>query len=91
MKFLRVGPKDKEKPATIDKKGKIRDISSLIKDFNPENSNFEINNSLDKSNFLTSHHVSDSDQGRLKSLKEIEIDPKFFTKEDAPSFKSRLP
>ena len=51
--------------------------------YRDENSNFEINNSLDKSNFLTSHHVSDSDQGRLKSLKEIEIDPKFFTKEDA--------
>ena len=41
MKLLRVGEKGKEKPAIIDADGKIRDISSYIKDFNPENLNFE--------------------------------------------------
>ena len=33
MKLLRVGQKGKEKPAVLDKEGKIRDISSHIKDF----------------------------------------------------------
>ena len=37
MKFLRVGIKGKEKPATLDKNGKIRELSSIIKDFIPEN------------------------------------------------------
>ena len=35
MKLLRVGQKGKEKPAVLDKNGKIRDISSHIKDLNP--------------------------------------------------------
>jgi hypothetical protein len=33
MKLLRVGQKGKEKPAILDEDGKIRDISSHIKDF----------------------------------------------------------
>ena len=41
MKLLRVGEKGKEKPAILDADGKIRDISSHINDFNPENLNFE--------------------------------------------------
>ncbi len=41
MKLLRVGIKGQEKPAAIDKEGKIRDISSKIKDLNPSNLNFE--------------------------------------------------
>ena len=41
MKLLRVGFKGKEKPAAIDKEGKIRDISSHINDLNPGNLNFE--------------------------------------------------
>ncbi len=41
MKLLRVGEKGKEKPAILDADGKIRDISSLINDLNPENLNFE--------------------------------------------------
>ena len=35
MKLLRIGVKGKEKPAAIDKDGKIRDISSHINDLNP--------------------------------------------------------
>ena len=41
MKLLRIGEKGKEKPAILDAAGKIRDISSHIKDLNPENLNFE--------------------------------------------------
>ena len=41
MKLLRVGNKGAEKPALLDKNGKIRDISSHIKDLNPDNLNFE--------------------------------------------------
>ncbi len=41
MKFLRIGEKNNEKPAILSKDGKIIDISSYIKDFNPDNLNFE--------------------------------------------------
>ena len=41
MKFLRVGKKRNEKPGLIDKDGKIRDISSQVKDLNPDYLNFE--------------------------------------------------
>ena len=37
MKLLRCGPLNKEKPAVLDKNGKIRDISSHIDDLNPQN------------------------------------------------------
>ena len=40
MKLLRVGQKGKEKPAVFDKDGKIRDISSHVKDLNPGHLNF---------------------------------------------------
>ena len=41
MKLLRVGNKGSEKPAVLDKDGKIRDISSHVKDLNPDHLNFE--------------------------------------------------
>ena len=41
MKLLRIGNKGKEKPAVLDDNGKIRDISSQIKDLNPDYLNFE--------------------------------------------------
>ena len=41
MKLLRVGKKGDEKPAVLDKDGKIRDISSHIKDLNPDYLNFD--------------------------------------------------
>ena len=40
MKLLRCGSLNKEKPAVLDKNGKIRDISSHIKDLNPKNISF---------------------------------------------------
>mgnify|MGYP001212412456 FL=1 len=39
MRFLRIGRLNREKPAIIDKGGIIRDLSSLIKDLNPETIN----------------------------------------------------
>jgi len=42
MKLLRYGEKGKEKPGALDKKNKIRDLSSIIKDFDPENINFDV-------------------------------------------------
>ena len=42
MKLLRVGIKGNEKPAILDKNGKIRDLSSQIKDLNPDNLNFKV-------------------------------------------------
>jgi len=41
MKLLRVGTKGSEVPAILDKNGKIRDLSSQIKDLSPNNLNFE--------------------------------------------------
>tara|TARA_B100000427_G_C15448012_1_gene568250 strand:- start:19 stop:861 length:843 start_codon:yes stop_codon:yes gene_type:complete len=41
MKLLRVGTKGNEKPAILDKNGKIRELSSKIKDLSPESLNFE--------------------------------------------------
>ena len=41
MKLLRVGLKGNEKPAVLDKEGKIRDLSSHVKDLNPNHMNFD--------------------------------------------------
>jgi len=41
MKLLRVGTKGKERPAILDKNGRIRDLSSQIKDLTPDSLNFE--------------------------------------------------
>ena len=41
MKFLRLGKKDKERPAIIDKQNNFRDLSSIIEDFKPETLNFK--------------------------------------------------
>ena len=40
MKLLRVGEVGKEKPAVLDKDGKIRDLSKHLVDFNPSTLNF---------------------------------------------------
>ena len=41
MKFLRIGKVGQEIPVALDKNGKYRDLSSVIKDLNPESINFE--------------------------------------------------
>ena len=48
MKFLRVGEFGKETPAVLDNENKIRDLSKIIQDFNPQNLNFEILNKIKK-------------------------------------------
>ena len=45
MKLLRVGELNKEKPAIIDNENNLRDLSSIITDFNPDTLNF---NTLEK-------------------------------------------
>ena len=45
MKFLRIGKEGQEIPVALDKDGKYRNLSSIIKDLNPESINFE---TLDK-------------------------------------------
>ena len=41
MKLCRIGSLGKEKPSIIDKDNNYRDLSSVIKDFNPDTLNFE--------------------------------------------------
>ena len=41
MKLLRVGEFGKEIPAVVDNENKIRDLSNIIEDLNPDNLNFE--------------------------------------------------
>ena len=60
MKLLRVGEKGKEKPAILDKNNKIRDLSSLIKDFNPDNLKFETVSKLENINLDTLPEIKDS-------------------------------
>ena len=48
MKLLRCGNKGSEKPAAVDKNGKIRDLSSHISDLNTKNINFETLSKLQK-------------------------------------------
>jgi len=60
MKLLRCGNKGSEKPAALDKNGKIRDLSSHIKDFNPETLNFETLTKLRKIDLDTLPEVSNS-------------------------------
>jgi len=62
MKLLRVGPKGKEKPAVLDKNGKIRDISSHIKDLDPDNLNFETINKLNDINLEILPELSSSER-----------------------------
>jgi len=50
MKLLRIGPKSKERPAILDKNGKMRDISPIVKDLNPDFLNFELIKKISKIN-----------------------------------------
>jgi len=48
MKLLRLGNKEKEKPAILDQEGNYRDLSSIINDLNPDNLNFQTINKINK-------------------------------------------
>ena len=62
MKLLRVGKKGKEKPAALDKNGKIRDISSHIEDLNSETLNFETIKKLENVNLEDLPEISNSER-----------------------------
>ncbi len=53
MKLLRVGDKEKEIPAILDKQNKIRNLSNYIEDFNPKNLNFDTMNKIKDLDFKT--------------------------------------
>ena len=62
MKLLRVGKKGNEKPAILDNNNIIRDLGSYIKDFNPENLNFETINKLSKIDLTILPELSTSER-----------------------------
>ena len=62
MKLLRIGPKGKEKPAAIDKDGKIRDISSHINDLNPSNLNFDTISKIQSADLSNLPELSSSER-----------------------------
>ena len=62
MKFLRVGNTGKEIPAIIDNENKIRDLSSIIKDLNPDTINFETIEKINKTNLETLKEIKDSER-----------------------------
>ena len=62
MKLLRVGQKGSEKPAILDKDGKIRDLSSHIKDLNPDTLNFKTISDLQNLDLSSLPELSSSDR-----------------------------
>ena len=62
MKLLRVGVKGKEKPAALDKNGKIRDLSSHITDLNPDTVNFETIKKLESIDLESLPEISNSER-----------------------------
>ena len=62
MKLLRVGQKGQEKPAALDKNGKIRDLSDHIIDLNPSSINFETLSKLQKLDLETLNELSNSER-----------------------------
>ena len=62
MKFLRIGQKGREKPAVLDIDGKIRDISSHVKDLNPDHLNFKTISNLQSADLSSLPELSASDR-----------------------------
>ena len=62
MKLLRCGSLNREKPAVLDKNGKIRDISSHINDLNPKNINFTNLEKLKKINLESLPEIPSSER-----------------------------
>ena len=62
MKLLRVGNKGNEKPGALDKDGKIRDISSYVKDLNPDHLNFKTISKLQSADLSSLPELSASDR-----------------------------
>jgi len=62
MKLLRVGQKGNEKPAALDKEGKIRDLSLHVKDLNPDHVNFETISKLQRVDLSSLPELSSSER-----------------------------
>ena len=60
MKLLRCGTVGNEKPSAIDKKGKIRDLSSVVKDLDSKNLNFNTLNKIKKIDLETLPTITQS-------------------------------
>ena len=58
MKLLRIGEKNKEIPAVLDKENKIRNLSNYINDFNPDTLNFNTIDKIKKLNFKSLPEIS---------------------------------
>ena len=62
MKLLRIGKKGNEKPAAIDKNGKIRDISSHLQDLKPDHLNFETISKLQSADLSSLPELSSNER-----------------------------
>tara|TARA_Y100000816_G_C26083054_1_gene571111 strand:+ start:349 stop:1191 length:843 start_codon:yes stop_codon:yes gene_type:complete len=62
MKLLRIGNKNQEKPAALDANGKIRDLSSHIKDLDKENLNFDVLSKLKNIDLSSLPEISASER-----------------------------
>ena len=62
MKLLRIGSSGKEKPVVLDKDKKYRDLTSIIKDLNPANLNFETFSKIQSINHSTLPEISKSER-----------------------------
>ena len=62
MKLLRIGSKGNEKPAALDKNGKIRDISSIVSDLDPRTLNFKNISRLQETNLSDLPEISSNER-----------------------------
>ena len=62
MKLLRIGSNGNEKPAALDKNGKIRDISSIVSDLEPLTLNFKNISRLQETNLSGLPEISSNER-----------------------------
>ena len=62
MKLLRIGSNGNEKPAVLDKNGKIRDISSIVSDLDPRTLNFKNISRLQETNLSDLPEISSNER-----------------------------
>ena len=62
MKLLRIGSNGNEKPAALDKNGKIRDISSILSDLEPRTLNFKNISKLQETNLSDLPEISSNER-----------------------------
>ena len=62
MKLLRIGSNGYEKPAALDKNGKIRDISSILSDLEPRTLNFKNISRLQETNLSDLPEISSNER-----------------------------